>query len=228
MKKLIILIVISYCFQTQAQSNSELVKHYEAYYKQMKLQGDVQGIVNALTHLNILSPNQARKDTLAAFYMNNGRHLQALNTIGIDSNTGDSDLAIEVKAVSLQNLNQPQRAIPHYQELFNRKPNVFIAYELADLKIQANDLAGAKQHIDYGLANAKDEDKRSYFENRQQPYEVSVKAAFTYLKGLHKFSEDQKANIDAAIVLFSEALGLAPNFSLAKISRNARNSLKSL
>ena len=55
----------------------------------MRTQGDVQGVINALTHLNILSPNQARKDTLAVLYMNEGKHIQALNTIGIDKNEND-------------------------------------------------------------------------------------------------------------------------------------------
>ncbi|AXT21011.1 hypothetical protein D7030_00060 [Flavobacteriaceae bacterium AU392] len=225
MKKILGLMIFMLVLQVNAQDNNELVKHYEAYYKQMKIQGDVQGIINALTHLNVLSPNVARKDTLAAYYMNNNKHLQALNTIGIEMNANDSNLALEVKAVSLQNLNQAQRAIPPFEELFKRNSNVFVAYELADLKIQTNNLVDAKQYIDYGLANAKDDQKRSYFE-RQQPYQVSVKAAFTYLKGILKYSEDQKANIGAAIALFDEALTLAPNFNLAQISRNALESQK--
>ena len=72
----------------------------------MRTQGDVQGVINALTHLNILSPSQARKDTLDVLYMNEGKHVQALNTIGIDRNENDSDMAVEVKAISLQVLNQ--------------------------------------------------------------------------------------------------------------------------
>lgn len=225
MKKILGLMIFMLVLQVNAQSNGELVKHYEAYYKQMKIQGDVQGVFNALTHLNILRPNQARKDTLAAYYMNNGKHLQALNTIGVEFNTNDSDLAVEIKAVSLQTLNQPERAIVHYEELFKRKPNVLIAYELADLKIKTKDLAGAMKHVEYGLANAQDNIKRSYFE-AQQPYQVPVKAAFTYMKGLVKFSEDQKLNIDAAIALFDEALTLAPNFNIAELSKNALVSQK--
>ena len=101
----------------------------------MLAQGDVQGIISALTHLNILEPNVARQDTLAAYYMNDGKHLQALNTIGIDANDSDSMLAVEVKAISLQALGQNELALVQFEKLFLKNPNVAIAYEIADLKI---------------------------------------------------------------------------------------------
>ena len=104
MKKLIGLIIFVVAFQAKGQSFDALSTHYEAYYKQMKKQGDVQGVIDALTHLNVIKPNQSRLDTLAVFYMNEGRHIQALNTIGIELKSDDSDMAVEVKAVSLQAL----------------------------------------------------------------------------------------------------------------------------
>jgi tetratricopeptide (TPR) repeat protein len=220
MKKLLGLLVFILAFQINAQDNNALLKHYEAFYKQMKNQGDVQGVINALTHLNILSPNKARLDTLAVLYMNDGKHIQALNTIGVERNEDDSDMAVEVKAVSLQAINQPKLAVEQFTELFKRKPNVMIAYELADLKIQLDDLTGASVNITYGIANAKEDMKRTFYE-MQTPYQVPVKAAFLYLKGLIKFKENNELNIDAAIALLDEALQVAPNFNLAQISKNA-------
>lgn len=201
-----------------AQSNTELKTHYEAYYKQMKKQGDIQGIINAMTHLNILEPSVARQDTLAYLYLTEGKYLQALNTIGVDKNATDSNMNVEVKALALKNLNQPKLALEHYEILFKRSPNVYLAYEMADIKIQVNDLAGAKSNIDYGLANVKDDMKRAFYET-QQPYETSMKAALLCLKGLLTFSENKTTNIDAAIKLMNDALAIDPNFNLAKISR---------
>jgi tetratricopeptide (TPR) repeat protein len=220
MKKFIGLLVVVFALNASAQSNSELLKHYENYYLQMKKQGDVQGVINAMTHLNILSPSQERTDTLAVLYMNDGKHIQALNTIGIEKNASDSDMAVEVKAVCLQAINQPVRAIEQFEELYKRSPNPLVAYELADLKIQTNDLSGANLNITFGIANSDDEIMRTFYES-QTPYQVSIKAAFTYLKGLVKYREDTKANIDAAIAILDEALVLAPNFNLAKISKDA-------
>ena len=72
----------------------------------------------------------------------------SLNTLrSIEKNEADSDLAVQVKAVSLKALNQPKRAIEHFEILFKRKPNAYMAYELADLKIQVGDNAGAEKVI---------------------------------------------------------------------------------
>lgn len=221
MKKVaIIVLMLVGAFQVEAQNNSQLVKHFEAYYKQMKSQGDVQGAMNALTHLIVLQPNQARKDTLAVLYMNNGKHLQALNTIGIDKNENDSDMAVEVKAVCLQALNQPEKSLEHFEVLFKRSPNPMVAYELADLKIQTGDLAGANLNITYGIANSKEGVARTYYES-QQPYQVPMKAAFLYLKSLAKYRENPATNADVAIATLDEAMQIAPNFNLAKISKDA-------
>ena len=220
MKKLIGILVFVFAFQINAQDNNALIKHYKAYYKQMQKQGDVQGVINALTHLNVLSQNKSRLDTLAVLYMNNNLHVQALNTIGIELNATDSDMAVEVKAISLQAINQPKRAIEQFEELFKRSPSAMIAYELADLKTQLNDDLGATLHITYGIANSKAEVMRTFYET-QTPYQVPIKAAFLYLKDLIKFKENKELNIDSAVTILDEALQVAPNFNLAQISKDA-------
>ena len=53
-----------------------------------------------------------------------------------------------------------------------------------------------------------------------------MKAGFLYLKGLVKFKENREQNIDAAIAIMDEALAIAPNFNLAKISKDALNAQK--
>ncbi len=191
----------------------------------MRTQGDAQGVINALTHLNILAPSQARKDTLAYIYMSENKHLQALNTIGIEALPTDSDIAVEVKAIALKAVNQPERAIPHFDELFKRNPNAAVAYELAELNMQVNKLAEAKKHIDYGVLTSTDDMVQAFYET-QQPYQVPLKAAFLYLKGLHKFNENKTENIDASIALLEQALTMAPNFNMAKISIDALNAQK--
>ena len=127
MKNIITILALLISISAFSQSNQELLSHYQKYYKQMQSQSDIQGVINALTHLNILSPNQARTDTLATLYMNEGRHVEALNTIGIEKNEADSDLAVQVKAFSLKAINDIDQSLIHYEELFKRTPNPFIA-----------------------------------------------------------------------------------------------------
>ena len=225
MKNLLFTLLFVFSIASVAQTNQEMLSHYKKYYKQMQSQSDIQGVINALTHLNILEPSQARKDTLATLYMNEGRHVEALNTIGIEKNDSDSDLAVQVKAFSLKAINDIDQAMLHYEELFKRKPNPFIAYELAEMKIRTGDLMGATRNITFGIANSKGDIVRNYYET-QQPYSVPMRAAFTYLKGLVKINEDREKNIDAAITIMNEALAIAPNFNLAKISIDALNAQK--
>ena len=224
MKKLLFLLVMSLATSLHSQTKSELQSHYEAYYRQMRLQGDINGVIAALTHLNVLSPSQQWLDTLAYVYMNNNQHLQALNTIGIEKNASDSDLSVQIKAVSLKAINQPQRALEQFEILNQRKPSPYLAYELADLKILTGDTDGAATNIEFGLTNSKDDMKYAFFE-RQQPYEVPLKAAFLHLKGLLVFDQD-KNNIEQAIGFMDEALKLEPNFNLASLSKQALEARK--
>ena len=225
MKNIITTLALLISISAFSQSNQELLSHYQKYYKQMQSQSDIQGVINALTHLNILSPNQARTDTIATLYMNEGRHVEALNTIGIEKNEADSDLAVQVKAFSLKAINDIDQSLIHYEELFKRKPNPFIAYELAEMKIRKGDLLGATRNITFGIANSNGDIVRNYYET-QQPYSVPMKAAFIYLKGLVKINEDRENNIDETIGIMEEALAVAPNFNMAKISIDALTAQK--
>lgn len=220
MKKFLVILFGATSLVSQAQT--DLLGHYQDYYRQMRVQGDVQGVINALTHLNLLDPSPARLDTLAYVYTNNNQHMQALNTIGIERNPADSDLALQVKAVSLKALNQPRRALEQFQLMYERGPNPYLAYEIADLKIQVGDSPGSLAEIEYGISNATDDMKYAFYE-RQQPYEVPLKAAFVHLKGLAQFNMD-KNNIEQAIASFDEALAMAPNFNLASLSKQALES----
>ena len=227
MKKTVLVVLIATLFSGSigySQTKTELEKHYQAFYDQMRLQGDVNGVINALTHLNVLSPSLERKDTLAYIYANDNQHLQALNTIGIEKIDSDSDLAVQVKAISLKALNQPKRSLEQFEILNNREPNAYLAYELADLKVQLGDNAGAMTNVEYGIANATDDMKYAFYE-RQQPYEVPLKAAFMHIKGLIQYNMD-KNNIDQAIATIDQALQIDPNFNLASLSKQALTSRK--
>jgi tetratricopeptide (TPR) repeat protein len=224
MKNILFVLLALMAYTTSAQDKTTLQKHFEAYYQQMRTQGDINGVINAMTHLNILSPSEERKDTLAYLYLNNNQHLQALNTIGFETNASDSDMAVNIKALSLKSLNQPKRALEQFEILFSRQPTAYIAYELADLKIQTGDNEGASADIDYGILNATDEMKHAFYE-RQQPYEVSLKAAFYHLKGLVQYNMN-KDNIDMAIATIDEALAIDPGFNLASLSKQALETRK--
>ena len=191
----------------------------------MQIQRDFQGVINALTHLNILEPNQARTDTLALMYMDQNRHDQALKVLGnVEDLETDSEIAVMVKAFSLKALNDFEGSLVHYEKMFKSKPDPFVAYAMAEMKIRIGDLTGASRNITFGIANS--ENLMQNFYEMQQPYAVPMKAAFTYLKGLVKFNEDREKNIDAAIAIMNEALVIAPGFNMANVSIEVLNAQK--
>lgn len=220
MKQLVVLAVMitSFSVKMNSQTNEALVKHFETYRAQMQKQGDIQGIINAITHLNVLNPSTKRADTLAYIYMSEGQYMQALNTVGIDYKVDDSDIAVEVKAVSLKAVKQPSRAIVHFEELFKRKPNALIAYELAELCLQTQKLTDADKHIAYGIANSKADDVKAFYET-QTPYQVALKSAFMYLNAVALYNKDKKANIDAAVDILDATLKVSPNFNLIQLTK---------
>ncbi|MEO5788904.1 MAG: hypothetical protein ACOH2D_15875 [Gelidibacter sp.] len=220
MKKFILVVIVMSSLSITAQTKTELQKHFEKYYQQMKKQGDVQGVINAMTHLDVLKPSQARKDTLAYIYVSEGRNMEALNTIGIEKSATDSDLNTEIKAIALNALGERQRALEFYNLLYKKQPSATLAYELADLMLQTGDLVGAQEKVEYGLANVTDEMRRTYYE-QQQPYQTSLKAGLLYLKAIVTYSEDKDANQEIAIATLNRALAIDPNFNMARISKEA-------
>lgn len=220
MKKFILAVVVLSSLNITAQTKTELQKHFEKYYQQMKKQGDIQGVINAMTHLDVLAPSQARKDTLAYIYVSEGRNMEALNTIGIEKSGTDSDLNTEIKAIALNAIGERQRALEFYTILYNKKASPLLAYELADLMLQTGDLAGAQEKVEYGLANVTDEMRRTYYET-QQPYQTSLKAGLLYLKAIVTYSQDKDANQEIALATLNRALSIDPNFNLARISKEA-------
>ena len=219
MKKILWMALCASTMSLQAQTKKELTQHFESYYKSMRQQSDVQGIISALTHLNILSPDNLRRDTLAYVYASNNQHIQALNTLGIEENETDSDLAIQVKASSLKAIGQLPRALAQYNLLSKRKPSPYLVYEMADLNIQLGKDNMALLLIEQGMVQATEDMKFAFYE-RQEPYEVSLKAAFLYLKGLATFNKN-KEEVAQAIALLDEAIVISPNFNLAQLSKQA-------
>jgi hypothetical protein len=61
------------------------------------------------------------------------------------------------------------------------------------------------------------------FYERQQPYQVPLKAALLHIKGLHAFNIN-KEDMATAISYIDQALAIAPNFNLASLSKQALES----
>lgn len=63
-----------------------------------------------------------------------------------------------MKAASLKSVNQAERSLEQYELLFQKYPDIYVAYEMVDLQIQAGKYEEATKSVEYGLANCKEED----------------------------------------------------------------------
>jgi len=215
MKKLILCFVALLAIATtQAQKNKKgnntaLTSHYQKYYKMMLENNDIDGAIQGLSHLIVLAPTEAKKDTLAYMYLQANKPMQAIKVVG----SSTSDLALRTKAIGFKNLKNPKKAIENYEALIQKNKSVLDAYELAQLQFSIQRFGEAKATINYGLQNSKEEKVRIFVKGNSY-LETPVKAAFLNILGLIEFSMD-KSNIDKAIAIFDEALKLDPQFVLA-------------
>ena len=219
MKKLLLLILILTSTVTvQAQRNKkgsgsdftqEMTKHYREYYKMMLSNSDLDGAIEAMSHLIVLEPTQEKKDTLGFMYLQANKPLQAVQVVG----TSESDLALRTKALGFKALNSPKKAIENYEKLIEKSKSVMDAYELAQLQFGIQRYGEAKATINYGLQNAKDEKVRIFVKGNSY-LETPLKAAFLNILGLIEYNLD-KTNVAKAIAIFDEALKIDPQFVLA-------------
>ena len=106
-------------------------------------------------------------------------------------------MAVEVKAISCN--HEMRLKGPYYIKKIVQKKAQSYGIWVSRYKIQLNDFLGALKHITFGIANSNDDIYRNYFDTQTQ-YQVPMKAAFIYLKGLLTFGENKEENIDKVII----------------------------
>jgi len=217
MKKLIFCFLALVIFtSTQAQKNKKknttetgLTAHYQKYYKMMLENNDLDGAIEGLSHLIVLSPSQTKKDTLGYMYLQANKPMQAIKVVG----NSTSDLALRTKAIGFKKLNNLKKAIENYEALIPKSKSVLDVYELAQLQFSIQRFGEAKATINYGFQNSKEEKVRIFVKGNSY-LETPIKAAFLNILGLIEFNMD-KSNLDKAISIFDEALKIDPQFVLA-------------
>lgn len=217
MKKVTLcLIALIMLTSSQAQKNKKgittetaLTSHYQKYYKMMLKHNDLDGAIQGLSHLIVLKPTEAKKDTLGFMYLQANKPVQAVNVV----ENSTSELALRTKAIGFKNLNNPKKAIENYEALIQKNNSVLDAYELAQLQFSIQRFGEAKATINYGMQNSKDEKTRIFIKGSNY-IETPLKAAFLNILGLIEYNLN-KENVDQVIAIFDEALKLDPQFVLA-------------
>lgn len=225
MKKIsLVLVVLAMTmtgFKTMAQeseSGGGIIKMYEGMYRLASRFGDEDMSKTALYHLLMLTSNKsAILDSLSLHYYG----VQQWASVALVSKENikinpDNQLALELAAVSFEQLGLDDRALENYETLFLKNNSSSTLYRIAFLQYSTKKYKEVDTSINI-LLNREDivEQKLLFPTQDKKQQEVSMKAAVLNLKGLVSKAQ---GNIQKAKEFFLEALNEAPGFEVAQIN----------
>lgn len=185
-------------------------------YKQALKNYDLQTATVALYNMQALKPERTDlNDSLALVYFAGERYAQAY-MIGEGIVTADpkrKDM-LELVAVSKQNLGLIKESLADYEKLYAIDKSVYYLYQMATLQYQLKRFGECIASLDQILGGTDaDKQKVNIRASQNQQQEVPMKAAAYNVKGICALEMNQP---EIAKENFNKALGIAPDFALAK------------
>jgi tetratricopeptide (TPR) repeat protein len=124
--------------------------------------------------------------------------------------------ALEMKAVSLEQIGAFDKSLEDYESLYLKTNNINFLYKVAIFQYDLKRFKEAKTNIDILLSNKQADEIKIYFpdENKQEQ-EIVMRASLHNLKGLVAKAD---GNTEEAKKQFAIALEIQPEFYLARTS----------
>ncbi len=208
-----------------AQDSTYLSNEYAkalALFDKSQKYNDAVITKQALYEILILNPNDSSAlRSLAELYYNNSQFTSSA-LVGLDflQRYPSNMIALEVIALSYENLRLNDKAIEYYEKLWLQSDNSNTLYQIAYLQYSLKRYDESIANLGILDTKLKDEDKIALSKSDGSAQEVSFKAAVFNLKGL--IAVEQGKNEEAK-TNFSNALKLNPDFEIAKKSLDALN-----
>lgn len=200
-----------------------LSSHYARTYQLALRYNDYAMAKNALYNLYVENPqNDSILYSLSALYVQMGQHASAaISAQDVLQMRPEHTGAIEIAAVSYENLGMKDKALDHYETLYLKTDDYQTLYKIAFLQFELGRYAESNTNADILMTKKEAEDLKVVFtaENNEQK-EFPIKAALLNLKGLIAKEQGDTA---AAKKHFEEALKVAPDFSLPKENLQSLN-----
>ncbi|MBO3698332.1 hypothetical protein [Roseivirga sp. E12] len=229
MKKIKFLVLaITLMFGSQsimAQDSTYISNEYAkaiALLRKAEQYNDVLVQKQALTEILVLNPvDSAAMRMLAELYYNTSQFSSSA-LVGMDflQKYANNEIALEIIALSYENLRLYDRAVEYYEKLWLKTEDIQVHYQVAYLQYSLQRFAEAEVNLNLMEAKLKDGDKIALSKSDGSAQEVSFKAAIQNMRGL--MAVEQGKNEEAKN-FFSQALALSPDFELAKTSLEALN-----
>lgn len=200
----------------QNRSGNSAAAHYSNVYERALRYNDFNVAKGALYNLvNLYPANDSLLYSLSILYFQMQQYASAaLTSMDVLSLNPNHTGAMEVSAVSFENIGAKEKALESYEKLFLSSNDFQTLYQMAFLQYDLGRLNESLTNVDILLDKKEAADLTvTYTAPNNQEKEYPIKAALYNLKGL--ILKDQ-GNTEEARKLFNEALKIAPDFPLAK------------
>ncbi|MFT6971902.1 MAG: tetratricopeptide (TPR) repeat protein [Roseivirga sp.] len=220
MKYWMIVVVMFFSTISFAQDSTYLSNEYakaRAIYNQAQLYNDVEVQKNALYDMIVLSPyDSSVMRSLTEFYYNNRKYTSsALVAMDFLKKYPGNILALEVAALSYEQLRLYDKSLEYYQEMWLQTDNNNILYQISYLQYALKRYNESKNNVAILITKVKEDDEIVITKQDGTTQEVKFAAALKNLEGLVALEE---GNSEAAKAFFTAALTLNPDFEGAKLS----------
>lgn len=227
-KKILVCVLLSLCSlsvfaQNQAKETEDYKLNLEVYNKAVRY-NDLAVAKDALFKLMVLDPNDiSLMDSLAYLYYENQKFISSVMVCKDILAKNPNNLgAIEISALSFQNLGLKDKALAEYESLYLKNNNISTLYQIAFLQYDLKRYQESKTSVDIILSDKElDQLKVVHGTSNNSQQEVPMKASVLNLKGMIDIESGNKAE---AKQNFEDAIKLAPEFELPKENLKKVNS----
>jgi len=218
----IFILGISATAQTDPKLSEDFKHNQEVYLNAMKF-NDVAVAREALYHLISIAPDDlSLLDSLAFLYFDYRQFASAaLVCKEMLSKLPKHPPALEMSAISFENLGLNEQALTNYESLYLIQNNIVTLYKITYLQYQLKRFTEFENNATSIIEDEQSLTMNLLFsgENNEQQ-QIPMRAAVYNFKGL--IAQDGGDKVKAA-EMFDEALKIAPEFYLAIISKEALN-----
>ena len=217
-KLLLCLLFVSFqSLNSQAQDvkETESYKHEKNVYQLASKYADASIAKNSLYSLIALDPNDASLlDSLAYMYYEYQQFTSCLLVcLDIIKKNPDHLTALEMSAVSYENLGLKDKALTSYESIYLRNSSIYTLYRIAILQLDLGRLGESMTNVNILLEKPEVKETKISINTEQGPSQISLEAGAYNLKGLIESNQGDK---EAARASFEKAISLEPEFALAK------------
>lgn len=212
---------VSAMAQDSTYISNEYAKALALFDKSQKY-NDAVITKQALYEILILSPNDSSAlRSLSELYYNSSQYTSSA-LVGLDmlEKYPNYEIALEIVALSYENLRIYDKAVEYYEKLWLKNDNINVQYQIAYLQYTLKRFTESESNLSLMESKIKPEDKIALNKSDGTIQEVPFAAAIANMRGLMAVEEGKN---DEAKAHFTKALSISPDFETAKKSLEGLN-----